>query len=142
MADGLKRGRVVESLDRFVIEEQGMSVTQCRFDFALSLVFAGDAIEGHVVISSSFRMNSRGASPITLVPAGDPSAMAPALTLAHRPIHRMTALKTGELRIELEDVEVDVPASGEYEAWNLWLSDQFRLVSLPGGELAVWKADD
>lgn len=138
----MKHGQVVESFDRFVIEEHGMSVTQCRFDFALSLVFAGDEIEGHVVISSSFRMNARGASPITLVPAGDPSAMAPALTLTRRPLHRMTALKTGELRIELEDLEIEVPASGEHEAWDLWLSDQFRLVSLPGGELAVWKADD
>jgi Family of unknown function (DUF6188) len=35
--------------------------------------------------------------------------------------------------------ELRVPSSDDYEAWTLVGPDGLRLVSMPGGELAIWK---
>lgn len=52
-----------------------------------------------------------------------------------------TADDSGLLSIEFDSkVQLRVPADGHYEAWNVVGPGGYRIVCLPGGELAIWSA--
>ncbi|WP_181311676.1 DUF6188 family protein [Nocardioides campestrisoli] len=44
----------------------------------------------------------------------------------------------GSLVVTVGDVGLSVPASSDYESWNLVGPDRVLVVSMPGGQLATW----
>jgi hypothetical protein len=63
------------------------------------------------------------------------------LSISRRTVERMDAFNDGRLEIAIADgMVVRVESSEIYEAWEISGSGGFRIVSTPGGGLAVWKA--
>lgn len=72
-------------------------------------------------------------------PVGEISAeVGPQLTGVIRQAH---ATKNGTLELEFESGNfIRVYADPDYEAWSVVGAEGFRLVCMPGGELAVWSS--
>jgi hypothetical protein len=54
-----------------------------------------------------------------------------------------TAFKDGRLALEFDDgSSIHVPADPSYEPWQISGPRGFRIVSIPGGDLAIWSAQE
>jgi Family of unknown function (DUF6188) len=132
-------GELVDALDRWLVPMVGLTVTQCRVDYAFTVVVAGEPGEWFEVrIGEPFVVVRRGEE-IRLDPEGDPVQMAPALAVLRMDVEHTIAFKDGRLEMVFGgDLALRVAIGEDYEAWNLVGLDGLRIVSLPGGELAVW----
>jgi hypothetical protein len=75
------------------------------------------------------------------------ATLGPAIVMLRRVVSSAIAAADGSLVLDFEGgLHLTTPSSSEYEAWNAVgshaarssRSDQWRVVSMPGGELAVW----
>jgi hypothetical protein len=132
-------GGLVDALDRWVVPMAGLTVTQCRVDYAFTIVVAGEPGESFEVrIGEAMVLVSEGEE-LTLAPERDPVQMAPALTVLRRDVEHAIAFKDGRLEMAFSgDVALRVPLSEDYEPWNLTGPNGLLIVSLPGGELGIW----
>lgn len=128
-------------------------VTQVRLDYAFTLVVEperfippdgvvvlelGRAVAFELRIQESFVLGRCGEE-FTFDPEGEPMAIAPALALSRQDIEQAVAFKDGSLRAIFSDGGVlRVPGGEKYEPWQIVGPAGFMLVSLPGGDLAVW----
>lgn len=133
----------VEAEDRWVVPLAGATVTQCRVDYAFTLVVGGAQGSFEVRIEHPFELLPYpDGGPVSLSLEHDPTALGPALAMLHAELDEALAFKDGRLELRLSDGgSVRVSASEEFEAWTLVGPDGLRLVSMPGGELAVWSPD-
>lgn len=77
-----------------------------------------------------------------LDPEGDPLAMAPALRLLRQGVKQAIAFKDGRLELVLSGgVVLRVPFDEDFESWNIVGPAGLRIVSLPGGALAIWSPE-
>lgn len=130
---------LVEAEDRWLLPLSGCSVDRLCIDFAVTLLFSGGL---ELRIEQPFVVEHSDGSEILLVPDGDPDRLAPVMTLARRSVAEAEAFKDGRLRIVFADGAVlGVPADEGFEAWELVGPAGLRTVSLPGGELAVWRPE-
>lgn len=131
--------KLVELSDHWLVPLSGMVVSQCRYDFALTLVI-GEAHPSYVLrISEDFKFESPRSGPVWVHPETDVHSMAPTLHLLRLSVEHASALKGGELELSFEDgSRLLVPSSPDYESWTLTGSDGLRLVSAPSGELVIW----
>lgn len=132
----------VEAADRWLVPVAGRSVTQCRLDYAFTLVVADESAGSFEIrIEQPFVVTSRG-DEVVLDPEGEPARMAPALGLLRQDIEQAAAFKDGRLELSFTDGGVlSVPVGEDYEAWSIVGPAGLRIVSLPGGELAIWSPD-
>lgn len=78
-----------------------------------------------------------------LDPENDVTGLGPVLSCVRTAITRATAFDDGRLEILFADGSViRVPVSPDYEAWDFSGPAGLLVVSLPGGELAIWGAKD
>jgi hypothetical protein len=137
-------GELVEAADRWLVPVVGLTVTQCRLDYAYTLVLAGED-EGsfYVTIEQAFSVAaSLEVEGLVVDPERDPVQVAPALRVLRQDVERAVAFKDGRLELTFGDGAVlRAPASEDYESWNIVGPAGLRLVSLPGGELAVWSPE-
>ena len=64
--------------------------------------------------------------------------MGAALALLHKSVRYATAWKDGRLEIQFEDgTRLAVPIDPEFEAWEMSGPKSTKIVSLPGGNLAI-----
>jgi hypothetical protein len=114
------------------------TVRRCFLDNAFGLEL-GDApgettlrIEGNFVVSreqASWRLSPER-----------PQDIGPALSLVKLVVRRARAFKDGTLEVSFADGStLRVPSDPEFEPWVLSANDGMRVVSLPGGDLAIWK---
>lgn len=116
-------------------------VTQLRIDFAVTLVVTAEPEDkGFLVrIGGECTLTAPDDTTTNLTPEGDPSDLAPVLRLARLGVRRTEAFNDGHLEMEFSDgTRLDVPADDDYEAWTATADNGVRIVSMPGGELAVW----
>ena len=132
-------GELVDALDRWLVPMAGLTVTQCNVDYAFTVVVAGEPGESfYVKIEQPFVLVSEGQE-LALDPAGDPVQIAPALTVLRRDAEHAIAFKDGRLEMAFGgDVALRVPVGDQYEAWSLTGPGGLLIVSMPGGELAIW----
>ncbi len=135
---------LAETPDRWVLALESHEVVQCRVDYAFTLVIDGPSGGLEVRIQQPFELlpGADGGNPVLVNLSGDPSALAPGLGLWRAELVEALAFKDG--RLELRFAERDrlrVPACEEFEPWTLVGPAGLRLVSMPGGELAVWTPD-
>lgn len=140
MADEVSAVELVEEADRWVVPLDGCEVVQCRVDYAFTLIIDGGRGSFEVRIEQPFevlgRVDGRSAS---VSGEGDPAAFAPALVVLHAGLDAALAFKDGRLELRFDDARrLRVPVGEQFEAWTLVGPEGLRLVSLPGGELAVW----
>lgn len=135
-------GEFVEAADRWLVPMAGLTVTQCRLDYAFSLVVADEpAGSFEVRIEQPFVVASHN-DELVLDPEGEPVAMAPALRVLRQDVEQAIAFKDGRLEMTFGDGAVlRVPVSEDHEAWNIVGPAGLRIVSLPGGDLAIWSPD-
>lgn len=141
MAQAMTR-ELIEAADRWLVPMAGLTVMQCRVDYAFSLI-AADGLDGwfEVRIEQPFVVASPGKE-LLLDPAGEPAAMAPALSVLHQTVVEAVAFKDGRLELMFGDGRVlRVPIGKDHEAWNVVGPGGLQIVSLPGGELAIWSPD-
>lgn len=124
--------------DPIEIPLQGRSVSQCRVDFAFSLEFVEEGEHITIRIEESFRLK-HGDQEWELDAEEDLEGLGKALTLFRKTVAQATAFQDGRLELRFTDgTELSVPPGVKYEAWGLAGSSGRRLVSTPGGGLAIW----
>jgi hypothetical protein len=86
-------------------------------------------------------MSGRGGE-VLLDPENDPGGLGPVLTCTRTAVEEAVAFDDGSLTLSFMDGgSLQVPGSPEYEAWGIVGSAGLRVVSVPGGELAIWQPD-
>lgn len=91
--------------------------------------------------------------PFVFVPAGgaevlldlenDPVGLGPVFACTRTSVDEAMAFDDGSLRLSFVDgSSVQVPGSPQYEAWGMVGPAGLRVVSVPGGELAIWQPDE
>lgn len=129
---------LIERRGRWLVPMAGLTVTQCRVDYAFTML-VDDGYE--VRIEQPFTL-VRGAASSLLDPEGEPSELGPALSVLRRDVEQAVAFKDGRLEIALSDgVRVLVNGDDDHEPWTVVGPGGLRVVSMPGGELAIWKPD-
>lgn len=137
--------RMTAEANGWAVDVKGWRISQVCIDYAFTLVAWNWVDEEEV--SVRFRIEGKfvvheGDQEWEISPS-ESSAMsfAPALTVWNREIVLAHANSDGSLSIRLsDDVSLAVPIDPNYEAWEATGTGGLRLVSLPGGELAVWDA--
>lgn len=129
--------QVVEQDEYYELPRHGDAVGRCCWDyqFRIQLLQSDDKLE--VEIGGRFLLK-RG-DQLTEFDAQQPEGLGPALTLMGKEIDVIRAFKDGSLEISFEDgVVLTAPPDPDYEAWLLVSHTGLMIVSIPGGDLAVW----
>ncbi len=112
----------------------GEVVTRIAFDHAISVLTA----VGELRVESPFDLETAGSTATKVDPA---AAAAHAETLERQHGREITVARVDggvlELRIGT-DVAIRVSPDAAYEAWTYAGDDGTLVVSMPGGELAIW----
>ena len=126
--------------DRWLVPLGGLAVTQCRVDHAFTLVVTDEPKQVFEVrIEQPFFIESRGVESAIDLEA-ESACLGPALSVLHQVVERASAFKDGRLGLAFANgTLLRVPFSVEFEAWEIVGPDGLRIVSLPGGELALWR---
>jgi len=132
---------VVELDDRWSLTSQDANVTRVCFDWGVALTIGSVEPQTDIRIEQPIVLTDAGGKSIQLIPEGDPIALAPLLQIARRPLVRVEAFKDGRLEMSVANgVTLTVAPSDEFESWEITGPRDFRIVSVPGGELTVWSA--
>jgi hypothetical protein len=134
---------MIEAEDHWVLPLAGQAVTQCRFDYAFTIIAGKTESSFEIRIEEPFEFSSRGEGrAITVDPEAEPLTMGPALGVLHQTIDRAVAYKDGRLAVKFaEGDELWVPSGQSFEPWTLVGPAGLRIVSLPDGELAIWSPE-
>ena len=134
---------LVERSDHWVLPLRGRSVTQCRVDYAFTLLFTEPDASYEIRIEGPFVLSHAQGADVRIDPDDAPAARGPALALLHQTVESAVAHKDGGLELGFADgSHIHVPASGQYEPWDFLGPAKLRIVSTPGGELTIWKAEE
>lgn len=129
----------IEAHDRWLLPWQGRKVERLCFDYSVTLMFSGD---GELRIEQPFVVRSSDSIETLVVPEDGSRGLAAALQLVHLEVVKVEAFKDGHLEVSFaEGTRLEVPADEGLEAWELLGPNDLRMVSLPGGDLAVWQAE-
>jgi RimJ/RimL family protein N-acetyltransferase len=121
------------------IAAPALAVTQCRVDYAVDFVLADADAAFLVRIEQPFVLTDADGRERLIDPERRPPETAPVLALLDRPVLRVAAFADGRLELGFAGAaRVEVAAGTDHESWQLSGPDGLRLVSMPGGELAVW----
>ena len=129
---------VNESTDRWVLPIGDQPVVACCVDYAMTLRFGNDV---ELRIEQPFVYRTAEGVEHLIVPEGDPVRLAPALAVCRQVVRQGFAFKDGHLELDFADHSgLSVPATEDLEPWELVGPDGLRVVSVPGGDLAIWRA--
>lgn len=129
---------LAERDDRWILPFRGLLVTQIQVDFAFGLNFDG---RGAVRISGAATLGwaARGSRPETVLLNPEQQDVAAGLALFNTTVLSAVAFKSGRLRLVFDDGHMlGVAADPQYEAWTATGPGRMLVVSMPGGDLAVW----
>jgi hypothetical protein len=133
---------LVDTPDAWVLQVPGLTITQCRIDYAFTLVLEAErGASFEIRIEQPFSVWRQDAEH-ELDAEADPTDIAPALSLLHQGVTLAVAFKDGRLELTFDNGDLlRVPASEDYEPWNVVGPEGLRIVSLPGGDLGIWGTD-
>jgi Family of unknown function (DUF6188) len=126
----------------WLLPVEGQRVTRCCIDSQGVLVLCENLIE--IAISEPFTLVTSSGSRYVLDPAPStgPASLAPILQVMWQIIGTGTAFNDGRLELGFRNGSwIGVPAGKDFEAWTLAGPggiDGLKIVSIPGGELAIW----
>lgn len=131
-----------ETEDHWLLPLVGRQVTQCCLDYALTIRLADPEASFDLRIGEAFVLCTASGEELTIEPEGNPVQVAPAFSVLRQAVVHALAYKDGRLEVAFSDgSSIRVPVGHEYEAWELVGPGWLRVVSLPGGELAVWSPE-
>jgi hypothetical protein len=127
---------LTERYDRWILPFRGLTVTQIQVDFAFGLSFddVGAVRISSMAILKWVRVDGEA---VELDP--ERQDVAAALPLFNTEVLSAVAFKSGALRIVFDNGRLlKVDPDPQYEAWTANGPGGMLVVSLPGGDLAVW----
>lgn len=120
----------------------GSVVAQLRFDFAVGLLFRSETAGAELRVEGPFELH-RGAERWALQPGGDASALAPVLMIQRDSVTEARVFDGGRMVLRFDSgLHIDVAPDDQHEAWELVGPGSLRVVSLPGGSLAIWDSSE
>lgn len=123
--------------DRWVLPVAGQAVAQLCVDYAVTLRLQNDVV---VRIEQPFVITTETGEERLIVPERDVDRLAPVLILARSTVTEGAAFDDGHLELSFAGgARVSVPATEDYEPWEIVGPGGLRIVSVPGGELSVWR---
>jgi len=136
----MTRMELIEGDNGWVLPIAGTVISQCRVDYAFTLILDGEDGSFEIRIEQPFTLAAAdGDAQLSVDPAAGAAAMAPAITVVHHVIDSAVAFNLGDLTVTLADRRtLRVSRSDQYEAWQLVGPLGLRVVSAPGGELSIW----
>lgn len=131
---------LVEGDDRWVLPLSGCAVGQCCIDWAVTLRLDHPRGAFELRIEESFLFAPAGGEEVQLQPEDDPIGLGPLLAVTRTTVEHAAAFSDGRLEMSFADGStLTVQGSQEYEPWGLVGPAGLRVVSVPGGELAIWR---
>lgn len=129
--------RAADRGDHWELPLSGSTITQCCFDLAVELHLCGT---GWVFrLEQPFTIADAGGHVEHIVPEELINCDLVVNTTLNAAVGRARAFKNGRLELRLAaGGSVEVSASEDFEAWTGTGPDGIKLVSIPGGGLAVW----
>jgi hypothetical protein len=134
--------KLVSRGDGWLLPVRGQQVTRCCVDWAEVRILCGNLVE--IAIGEPFTLVTSDGRKYALDPAPsvDPVSLTPILRIMRQVIQAGTAFNDGRLELSFRDgSRLDVPFGKEFEAWTLAGPggvEGLKVVSMPGGELALW----
>jgi Family of unknown function (DUF6188) len=126
--------------DGWMLPVAGQLVTRVCLDNEEIGVLCLNQIE--ISISEPFVLTGRDGVRHLLDPAAGGPGLAPVLRIMRQVISAGTAFDDGRLEISFDGGDsIRVPCGPDFEAWTIagpGGPDGLKIVSLPGGELAIW----
>jgi hypothetical protein len=133
-----KNRLAIEQSDRYVIPLSGRPVSRCYVDFGFGLLFFEDGPKTEIRIEGKMKLRSKTGEDESQ--AGDWLTLPPFLGLFGQSVAKAFALKDGTLEIQfVSGSRLVVEPDEKFEPWELAGDDGLKIVSLPGGELALWQ---
>jgi hypothetical protein len=121
---------------------QGKTVSRCIVDYRFGFEFINDGEEISVWVGSHFQLRQK-AEEWDVDPENKNTGLCRALILFGKIATRALAFSDGRLEIAFtDDIVLSVPPHPQYEAWELYGSSGRRIISTPGGGLAIWNPLD
>ena len=128
---------LIDKGDYWVLPLHGRFVTRCFVDsaFGIELWSKEDSftirIEGPFVFQETSKKYELSAE--------EPTKLCQVLSILNTEVSSVLAFKKGRLWIAFSDERcISVDASPSHEAWEIFGGADMRVISLPGGDLAVW----
>jgi hypothetical protein len=124
-------------MNRWLLPLADEQVTWCCVDYAVSF---GTQNQVSIRIEQPFVYSSADGVEHLIVPEGNPVLVAPVLAIARLSVREGFAYEDGHLEATFSDGStIAVPSAQDYEPWELTGPDGLKIVSVPGGELSVWR---
>lgn len=131
---------IIEDGDHWRLLVDGMQVTQCCFDYQISLLFWRSEPRGipdttvYLRISNDFTLTTQGETHCLRTPdEEDPLALGIVISLFLKTVRSMKVFKSGRLELCFtDDTELFVDPSDKYEAWTM-NTPEGVVISHPGG---------
>ncbi len=112
-------------------------LTRLTLDWAVNLELGHGVDTVHIRIESPFVVEVGEVE--TLVLPEQPETVAVMLPRLRRKVVSIGAFDDGHLEVGFDDgSSLSVAATEDYEPWGLTGPSGLRIVSIPGGEIAVW----
>ena len=129
--------------DRSILPIAGCAVSRCCIDHALSIeLWETNRIEATIRIGGEFAFRGNDGRAWQLRPGDDASTLGPALRVFGLKVDHAAAYKDGPLEVAFTDGSgLRVSPDPAFEAWEFADVQGMKIVSLPGGGLAVWDSE-
>ena len=129
----------VKNIDGFwVLPFEGFPVNRCIVDYAFSICLLPKDGEVVIRIGSKFMIIDNGNQSI-LLPT-NPDQLGPAFAVLGKKVSSATVDPRGKLEISFSNsIQIIVDPDPSYEAWTLAGPRGLKLVSIPGGDVAIWQ---
>jgi hypothetical protein len=125
------------SMSRWMLPVADERVTWCCVDYGVSF---GTQSQILIRIEQPFVYTSSDGAETLIVPEGDPVRVAPVLAIARLSVREGFAYDDGHLAVTFSDGStIGVPATQDYEPWELTGPNGLKMVSVPGGKLSIWR---
>jgi hypothetical protein len=132
-----------EFRDRWVLPISGYVVIRCCISQDLEIVLSGSAqLDSAMIdIARSFELVDQDGRSWPLRADSAAQTLAPVLQIIGLTVKQADVLKDGTLEMAFADgTRLRVAPDPDFEAWEFTGERGAKAVSLPGGEVAVWKA--
>jgi len=124
-------------MDRWLLPLAGELVTWCCVDYAVSF---GTQNQISIRIEQPFVYTSANGVEHLILPEEDPVRVAPVLAIARLSVREGFAYSDGHLELTFSDGStIGVAGTQDYESWELTGPAGLKMISVPGGELSVWR---
>jgi hypothetical protein len=130
---------IVEADDRWHLDLHGAIVDQCCFDYAV--VLRSSEAPWELRLEQPFVLGDLDGTEHLVVPA-EARNLDFVLSVLRATIDSACAFKVGALELKIGGVTLTVPQNDEFEAWSVTGPKGLRIISMPGGSLAIWSPSE